>query len=293
MSEILPKLYKYRYFRDEPVSRNGLPDGEQIPQWHQVLYDGLVFPAAPEDFNDPYDCDFLIEDTFINSWTARSMIVTVLLKWFPLSIAEKHNIMNAKDLEKAIKAVMRKYRARACRITKEDLMKNVELEVRKIKDAVSVACFSADNSSILMWSHYAANHTGFCIEYDMNSWYGKRYIKPVIYSDERHYIPGDFADNLTSNPGRAFMDAALFKSPEWSYEKEWRLIMQRIELINPQFKGTRPACFLKDYITAVYLGVKCSDNYRKQVYEHFKNTNVKVYQMEKQTDSYKLVPKIL
>ena len=60
----IPRLYKYRYFNENMVSRNGLPNGEQIPQWHQVLYDGIIIPAAPETFNDPYDCDFLLEDGF-------------------------------------------------------------------------------------------------------------------------------------------------------------------------------------------------------------------------------------
>lgn len=48
----IPRLYKYRYFNENMVSRNGLPNGEQIPQWHQVLYDGLIFPASPDTFKD-------------------------------------------------------------------------------------------------------------------------------------------------------------------------------------------------------------------------------------------------
>ena len=43
----IPKLYKYRYFNESMVSKNGLPNSEQIPQWQQVLYDGLIFPPHP------------------------------------------------------------------------------------------------------------------------------------------------------------------------------------------------------------------------------------------------------
>ena len=75
----IPKLYKYRYFNESPVSRNGLPNGEKIPQWQQVLYDGLIFPASPETFNDPYDCDFVLSDDFLNSRTARKYWRTRLL----------------------------------------------------------------------------------------------------------------------------------------------------------------------------------------------------------------------
>ena len=61
----IPRLYKYRYFNENMVPKDDLPNGQQIPQWHQVLYDGIIIPAAPETFNDPYDCDFLLEDGFL------------------------------------------------------------------------------------------------------------------------------------------------------------------------------------------------------------------------------------
>lgn len=58
----IPKLYKYRYFNEEQTTRNGLPNGESIKKWEQTLYDGIIFPSNPHNFNDPYDCNFLLSN---------------------------------------------------------------------------------------------------------------------------------------------------------------------------------------------------------------------------------------
>ena len=51
-----------------------------------------------------------------------------------------------------------------------------------------VSCFSEVNDSIVIWSHYANNHKGFCLEYDFKS-LGFNDIRatslcPVIYQKE-------------------------------------------------------------------------------------------------------------
>lgn len=289
----LPKLYKYRYFNEKLVSRNRLPGGEQIPQWHQVLYDGLIFPAAPESFNDPYDCDFLLEDSFLDSRAARDIFIDMLSSRCKLTQAEVDLINSSDRLESALKTVLwNHFRVRSRGLAKT-LMCDLNDKFKEAKELLRVACFSENNSSILMWSHYAQNHTGFCIEYNLNEWDCKNHIKPVQYSNERHYISGNFADDLSPHAGRSIMDAALYKSSEWSYEKEWRLVMSRIDLAHPELKGLTPACFLKDYISSVYLGAKCKEDYKVQVCQHFKSTSVKIYQMEMETASYKLTPKLL
>lgn len=59
----------------------------------------------------------------------------------------------------------------------------------KIKDAVRVVCLSEVYDSMLMWSHYAQNHTGYCIEYDFEEndmFY--RHLYPVIYTKDRYAV---------------------------------------------------------------------------------------------------------
>ena len=164
----IPKLYKYRYFNESMVSRNGLPNGEQIPQWQQVLYDGLIFPAPPETFNDPYDCDLLLSDDFLNSRTAREILADTLAQRCPITKNEKDELFNTDNVEKTLQSILWHYfRVRGRGLAKQ-LINDFYVVLKQARDSLRVACFSETNRSILMWSHYAKNHQGFCIEYDFN-----------------------------------------------------------------------------------------------------------------------------
>lgn len=95
--------------------------------------------------------------------------------------------------------------------------------------SLAILCFSEIFESILMWSHYADNHTGLCIGYDaecnfFNSMYGCNYsmnvgeLKPVVYTEERpqFILPSDLVNNTND---------WFKKSIDWSYEKEHRILL--------------------------------------------------------------------
>jgi hypothetical protein len=131
-----------------------------------------------------------------------------------------------------------------------------------------VACFSEFNRNegfkkdIQMWSHYADNHKGFCVEYDLSllkettvfslddhEYYREQpqYLDerlraaikgglfPVIYTSSRVNIPisklrkvrideiGDLRHN--SDIGAILYKTYIVKSANWNYEKEWRIIL--------------------------------------------------------------------
>lgn len=66
------------------------------------------------------------------------------------------------------------------------------------KDAVRVVCLSEVYDSMLMWSHYAQNHTGFCIEYDFKeSDMLCKQLYPVIYTKDRYAVSK--ADMISEN----------------------------------------------------------------------------------------------
>ena len=97
-----------------------------------------------------------------------------------------------------------------------------------------VCCFSDENSSTLMWAHYADSNKGLCIEYDFNKLPNpkgdllRNSIFPVAYTSE----PIDVKD-LLSEMGRqiyqypldaAVLCTALNKASMWQYEREWRIV---------------------------------------------------------------------
>lgn len=96
-----------------------------------------------------------------------------------------------------------------------------------------VSCFSLENNSILMWSHYSKSNTGICVEYDFNTLPERRHklknsIFPVQYTNSPIYL-SDLLDDEYKNIFKYHIEAAVLcsalnKSNVWSYEKEWRLV---------------------------------------------------------------------
>ena len=284
----IPKLYKYRYFNENQVSRDGFPGGEIITQWHQVLYDGLIFPASPKTFNDPFDCEFVLDDSIINSLFMKETLIKFLKKQYTVSKGDKDLLRSSDDPEKTFKEILwRKYRIKY-KSDRDGINKEISTAMQEIKDSLRIACFSADNLSILMWSHYAQNHQGFCIEYDLNNSEYAAYIKPVQYTHDRRLVPGNLMDCKEPSPAEIIREAALCKSSVWSYEQEWRLVTPRIDIAFPEYQGHTEFYPLKNYITSVYLGAKSNVKYEKEICEHYRGTQVKVYRMQMMSNSYSL-----
>lgn len=62
----------------------------------------------------------------------------------------------------------------------------------KIKHVVSISCFTTSFQNPNFWKHYAADYTGFCVEYKVEK---KNLLYPVIYTDTKIDI-SEFACNF-------------------------------------------------------------------------------------------------
>ncbi len=284
----IPKLYKYRWFNESLVS---MPQTkEQVPQWQQVLYHGLISLNSPETFNDPFDCDLLLDNSFLNQKAAMELYISTISERQNLSEGEKHLLRTAKDWKAAVESVLNISMSSqfGC-----ELMNTVNTIFKTLKQEFRVACFSSTKDSILMWSHYAQNHTGFCIEYDFDKSNLAKHLHCVRYTKVRKLIPGTFADQDNMAANHAIYEATLYKSKEWSYEKEWRCVFNENVFNLPPKKDCYLYFDVHSDISAVYLGAKASETYRAQVCDHYTGTNIKIYQMELHPDCYKLNPKRL
>ena len=91
-----------------------------------------------------------------------------------------------------------------------------------------LCCFSTDDSSILMWAHYAKNNTGICVQYDTEEKDNlfKKWAFPVVYREK----PINVSSLLYGEKSYkyryelAVMISVLCKCSTWNYENEWRLI---------------------------------------------------------------------
>ena len=122
----------------------------------------------------------------------------------------------------------------------------------------------------LMWSHYADNHRGLCIEYDFSAFdpFSAGVIfAPVIYSPKRPQVPekllNDVATDQLDRQDYRFLTSTLFtKDSVWQYESEWRIV-------KGVHVGTQASSLHIEFemppISAVYFGAATDNSCKGQI----------------------------
>jgi hypothetical protein len=68
------------------------------------------------------------------------------------------------------------------------LQQSLESKLAKFRTSVRVGCFAANPNSVLMWSHYANQHTGICVEFSgfsmLSSAKFLELLHPVRYTEK-------------------------------------------------------------------------------------------------------------
>jgi len=101
--------------------------------------------------------------------------------------------------------------------------------MNELRNTLGILSLSERNDSILMWSHYANSHKGFCIGFGNNLDVKVSDVREVIYAEVRNTkFLFDFLTN--SDPTLENFEEALrreyflTKYIDWKYEKEWRIV---------------------------------------------------------------------
>lgn len=131
--------------------------------------------------------------------------------------------------------------------------------------------------NVLMWSHYANEHRGFCIKYRIAKDFIKKTslsmcFRPIIYSkkSEKKNI-----DVRTIDTDLAFCT----KQSMWKYENEVRLIAYMPES-NSHFSSIPMGDLCK--IEAIYFGIRFNDNSIKTIKNILNDADIKYYRMHSQ-----------
>ncbi len=143
-----------------------------------------------------------------------------------------------------------------------------------VKTKIGMACFSETNEDLLMWTHYAGNHTGVCLEYSTRNLIDglseNVSLARMGYGDTPPLISADEARNAE----RAARKILSQKKLNWAYEREWRVLgpTGRVEINGRQA------------VTKVYFGSRVSLAHRQRVLTKLQGTGILAYSM--QVDEY-------
>lgn len=94
--------------------------------------------------------------------------------------------------------------------------------LKSIKDHAKTSgfiSFSADWSVPTMWAHYAHNHKGICLGFEV----GEDSAEQIKYVCELKQLNAEKLKTDTNYRQRMFDYATRTKSAHWKYEREWRI----------------------------------------------------------------------
>ncbi|MEG3696477.1 DUF2971 domain-containing protein [Vibrio coralliirubri] len=102
---------------------------------------------------------------------------------------------------------------------------------KELQHNFKIMCFSQSSDHPILWSQYADNFKGMCIEYDLNYYNGEANLNcfEVQYEDE----PSMFRPASLSGLQTSRLGAEIFKikHSNWHYEKEYRWVLPDDEMI--------------------------------------------------------------
>ncbi len=173
---------------------------------------------------------------------------------------------------------------------------------------------SKSYNSLLMWSHYCANHKGICIGLDMQKMYnnmptytgvGMIYSKPLEL--EVQYL--DVIENRPKYKSPTFNPwhyQLLTKAKDWEYEEEIRLVIENphpfLSMITPEiakqldnvsdWREVRHYIPIKgECVESIYLGVNIGKSNKEKIINYARmklNPKIKLFQMKVDENAFRL-----
>ena len=285
------RIYKYR--RDCCCSRENLKTD-------------TVWISSPDSYNDPYDCAFTVSEGRVVAAAMRGLVDTFVTTYKLQDIISAEEIEKAKGSKYPMEAVAECISARVSSAPGRNAQQMAELSsitlpkfvgnavsfLHQVRKATKVCSFSSISNSILMWSHYADNHCGFCIEYDLEPLTAehtfRKSLYPVIYS-QKLYDLTQWAELLMGPDRQQFntispLLGTIHKYAGWRCEKEWRLVMI-------EDKPTESRNWKVPTPSRVLLGSQMKDSSKDEVAAICRAKNIEVWQMCLANDRFELLAK--
>jgi hypothetical protein len=268
----LKKLYHYQDF-DLKSSDDRDQSPDHVARITDVLKSQRIWCSDPTTFNDPWDCKPYFDPAFLDDPDTRAATAEAL-------ISTRGGGPELNDVDEQMR-------------TDPDLLKatmhglSQEL-VSFIASRWGIYCLSPDPDLALMWSHYARNHNGICLEFAVPN---TKFQLALQIQYQKEY-PKNLLHDMLRDPGSR-STLLLVKSDDWSYEREFRLVCFR----SPDVAGS-PLSMDGNYLgigpadlTSIILGCQVEDRadaeIRKLVKDHA--PNVRVRKAKRALNEYRLV----
>jgi hypothetical protein len=243
------RLYKYHRINDFLL---------QLFENHSLWF------SRPSDFNDPFDCRLKVA-------MGRT----------------KEDVMeNLKQYQGLLKMKTRKLQQVWDKVMDDPVFYNDfmnKVHQVYINEKLGVCCFCEAPTNVLMWAHYAASHTGVCLEFEVprNGFFYQNLL-PVQYKKRYPQFLLSNYNKQQRNLYTMHQQAVCTKSHLWEYEQEWRMLVDT---------GAGNYPFDKQNLRKVIFGAQTQESdidTIKGLLQKLHYTNTQIFRMEPLGKTYGL-----
>jgi hypothetical protein len=243
-----PVLYKYYAF----------------DEWTQNIFErNEIYFQSPDCFNDPFDSK--ISTTYKGTEEQRIYRLIELWRKGPAKDEQEEGLRSrAVDVVKKCQDVTL-------------IQRSSERSVERLRKRMGIFCMTSKRDDILMWSHYADCHRGFCLEFRTEKLFFAR-AQFVTYCHERPCL------NMIESQDDPYKvaDALLTKAEDWRYEYEWRIV--------DHTNGPGIQIYPSESLSGVILGCRISPENRQRITQwcHAHNPRPAIYWAEEKDREFGL-----
>ena len=260
-----PARFLYK-FRASPSDSSSAASDQYVCRMRQIILDSELWLSSPSDFNDPFDTtgSFAIKGT---SAKRSSHIKALVQKYAPPG---------------ATPAAIKQAHDSLARRTDGEILIMLRSSFETQRDSTGVICFvEGDPRDVLMWSHYAADHKGVCLQFEP-----ARDLFTFARALKVQYLRDYPVVNWLK--GASEIERILRrKHPRWKYEAERRIIQigaaRSVFTYNPSaLVGLLFGCAADDAVINATMAVLTAR-------ANARLPDLKLYRAEKHKSRYELV----
>lgn len=223
-------IYRFRHFN--------FTNDEHAKEPEQIICSSKLWCSDPTRFNDPFDCtpNLVMSDIPIEEQVRRTK-----------GMLQRRGISEASFEGLKVLAA-----AADGKFNSPEMKAILPHGMQQVIHGSSVCCFNKTWQDPRMWAQYAADHQGYCLEFQFDeNWPREAVPIPVVYTKKRPEI--DLSIDTIADQKAAWqyvVDSVFTKSDHWAAEKEVRVFRNEIPAGN--------FVFPEDSLRALYLGMKIS-----------------------------------
>ncbi|WP_281761322.1 DUF2971 domain-containing protein [Pseudodesulfovibrio nedwellii] len=267
-----------------------------------ILKNGTLQYSCPLVFNDPFDGQATINPNYSADDLQRVLFAFIqnLLKTdtppkFASSNEDSERLYILWLNRQTILAEGLLDNMASCfsKIKDNDVWRELNDKLKESIKNTKVLCLAEKKDNLLMWSHYADNHKGVVFNFIIDEKYDSAWsaAQKVRYCSGYPTVSAEeMASSLVGLSSQPIEEIVLdrfitSKSMDWSYEKEWRVVVHMSDDDSYVYYGFQPA-----ELKEIYFGCRVSEESKNRILQLVKSryNHVDLFQCVKNDTCYKL-----